>query len=106
MCAVALGSTGTWPARRSDAFAVPSAVWELSTRASTTEAMLAGISGVATRILPRHHCSVGAREEELVAVGIVDLEGVVAPPGFPGGNRAFRELASKVRECFRGQLDE
>src|SRR6266496_1154211 len=46
------------------------------------------------------------RKEQLVAVGIVDLEHIVAPPGFLAGNRALGEFTAKVCEPVRGQLDE
>src|SRR6185436_7209540 len=41
-----------------------------------------------------------------VAVGIVDLDRVVSPPGFLARNRALDELAAKICELVHIQLDE
>ena len=46
------------------------------------------------------------RKEQLIAVGIVDLDHVVPPPGLLAGNRALDELTAKICEPVRGQLDE
>ena len=43
------------------------------------------------------------REEQLIAVGIVDLDHVITPPRFLAGNRALDELSAKLRYALRGQ---
>ena len=55
---------------------------------------------------PSAVCSIGTREEQLIAVRIVDLECVVAPSCFLRGNRAFDELTAKISESLRSQLDK
>jgi len=46
------------------------------------------------------------RKQQLVAVGVVDLDAVVAPPGFLGGHGALRQFAAELRQSIRGQLDD
>src|SRR5215213_9678805 len=46
------------------------------------------------------------RKEQLVAVGIVDLDRVVPPPGFLPGNGTLRDLPAKLREPVHVQFDE
>src|SRR4051812_35407832 len=48
----------------------------------------------------------GLREEQFIAIRIVDLKGVVSPPGFLHGNSALEELTAEIGEPVRGQLDE
>ena len=48
----------------------------------------------------------GLREEQLIAIRIVDLKRVVSPPGVLGGNSALEELTAKIVEPVCGQLDE
>src|SRR5438876_4912397 len=42
----------------------------------------------------------------LIAVGILDLDRVVPPPGLLGGHSALSEFPPKMRERVRSQLDE
>src|SRR3982074_1307623 len=51
-------------------------------------------------------CSLGMRKKQLIAVGIVDLEHVVAPPRFLTGNRALDDFTAKLRKPVQGQLNE
>src|SRR5688500_19419424 len=46
------------------------------------------------------------RKEQLVAVGIIDLDRVVPPPALPAGNAALSELPAKIGQPLGGQLDE
>src|SRR5213080_2871678 len=46
------------------------------------------------------------RKKQLIAVGIVNLEHVVLPPGFLAENRALDDFTTKICQPFRGQLDE
>src|SRR5207253_5542161 len=46
------------------------------------------------------------REEQLIAIGIVDLDHVITPPRFLARNRALDDLIAKICKPFRGQLDE
>jgi hypothetical protein len=50
--------------------------------------------------------SARTREEQLIAVRIVDLERGITPLYFPGGNGALGKLLLKIRKSLRGQLDE
>src|SRR6185437_8579112 len=45
-------------------------------------------------------------EEELVPVGVLDLQGIVSPPGHLAGDRALGHLTPKIREPVGRQLDE
>lgn len=45
-------------------------------------------------------------KQQLVAVRIVDLSRIVAPPGSPRGYGTLLQLAPQVPESIRGQLDE
>src|ERR1700680_900276 len=49
--------------------------------------------------------SVGAREEQLIAVGIVDLDHVIPPPDLLARKRTLGELTPKICEPLRSQLD-
>jgi hypothetical protein len=51
-------------------------------------------------------CSLGSRKKQLIAVGIVDLEHVVTPPGFLARNGALDDFTTKICKPVRGQLDE
>jgi hypothetical protein len=46
------------------------------------------------------------REEQLIAIRIVDLKRVVPPPGFLRGHRTLAELTAKILESGRCELDE
>jgi len=48
----------------------------------------------------------GLREEQLIAIRIVDLKRVVSPPGFLGGNSLLEEVTAKRGEPVCGQLDK
>src|SRR5437870_12421963 len=50
--------------------------------------------------------SLGKREKQFIAVWIVDLDYVVAPPGVVARNRALDEFTAKLRKPIHGQLDE
>src|SRR4051794_30952132 len=45
-------------------------------------------------------------KEQLVAVGVVHLDGIVPPPGLLAGHRPLLELSAKLRELGYVQLDE
>src|SRR5205085_359779 len=46
------------------------------------------------------------REEQLIAVWIVDLDHVITPPRFLARNRALGDLAAKLRYAILGQRHE
>ena len=50
--------------------------------------------------------SLGYGEKKLVAVRIIDLDGIVPPPGRLVGNRAHGKLALERCQAIRRQLDE
>ena len=65
------------------------------------------LTGLQSQFLTRFRArSFGKRKEQLIAVGIVDLDRVVPPPGFLVGNRPLAELTPKICEPVRGQLYE
>ena len=45
-------------------------------------------------------------EEQLIAVGIIDLDHVITPPRFLAGNRALDDLTTKLRYAILGQRYE
>src|SRR6266404_3062615 len=47
--------------------------------------------------------SFGSGEEQLIAVGIVDLDHVITPPRFLARNRALDDLTAKLRYAILGQ---
>src|SRR6185312_11756327 len=51
-------------------------------------------------------CSVGKRKQQLIAVRIVDLNHVVAPPRLEIGNRALDKFTTQFCKGGRRQLDE
>src|SRR5436190_19081198 len=46
------------------------------------------------------------RKEQLIAIGIVDLDHVITPPRFLVRNRALDDFMAKICKPFRGQIDE
>jgi hypothetical protein len=46
------------------------------------------------------------RKEQLVVVGIPDLNRVVTPPDFSAGNRTLGDFTAKICQAFGGQRDE
>jgi len=50
--------------------------------------------------------SARSREEQFIAVGIVDLDHVITPPRFLAGNRALDDLTAKLRNAILGQRYE
>jgi len=51
-------------------------------------------------------CSLGSGKQELITVGVVDLDHVVTPPGDLAGNRALDDFTAKLGKPVLGQLDE
>ncbi len=51
--------------------------------------------------LSRRHCLFRERKEQLVAVGIVDLERVVPPPAFLVRNGTLDELTAEIGDAVR-----
>src|SRR5207302_9911817 len=70
--------------------------------------MIASAPALRTRawLSSRHVCSLRDRKQQLIAVGILDLDRVVPPPGLLGRNSAYCEFPLKMRERLRSQLDE
>ena len=48
--------------------------------------------------------SIWTREEQFIAVGIVDLKRIVAPPRFLGGSGALQKLTAKAREALKAKV--
>lgn len=57
------------------------------------------------RVSPRQR-SLSKREQQLVAVGIVDLEAIVSPPHFRVRHGVRSEIAAKISKSCRCELDE